>query len=58
MPNSSTRIDEWGEHEFADCAYHLAMEVFAKDGWADPVMDAYDARDPRLILNLQGKLLG
>ena len=28
-------------------AYPAAMEVFARDGWADPRMDVYDALDPR-----------
>lgn len=34
--------DEWGQD-----AYRGALEVFARDGWDDPRMEAYDALDPR-----------
>jgi hypothetical protein len=29
--------------------YPLAMTVFGKDGWDDPVMDEYNALDPRTL---------
>jgi hypothetical protein len=35
--------DEGWSHD----AYLAAMEVFAREGWDDPRMDAYDALDPR-----------
>ena len=35
------------DEDWAACAYRAALEVFARDGWADPEMDAYDALDPR-----------
>ena len=38
----SLLADDWSDEGFA-----AAMEVFAKDGWADPAMDVYDALDPR-----------
>ena len=28
-------------------AYPLAMKVFGADGWDDPIMDEYNALDPR-----------
>jgi hypothetical protein len=34
--------DRWAEESFRS-----AMEVFAREGWDDPRMDAYDALDPR-----------
>jgi hypothetical protein len=35
------------EEGWTQDAYAAAMEVFARDGWDDPRMDAYDALDPR-----------
>ena len=35
------------EQEWVRSAYPAAMEVFARDGWDDPRMDVYNARDPR-----------
>ena len=35
------------DEDWADWAYRAALEVFARDGWDDPEMDAYDALDPR-----------
>lgn len=36
-----------GDEEWAEAAYAAAMEVFAREGWDDPRMDAYDRLDPR-----------
>ncbi|HEY7315403.1 MAG TPA: hypothetical protein VH643_39100 [Gemmataceae bacterium] len=36
-----------GDEDWARDAYQAAMEVFARDGWADPRMDVYDELDPR-----------
>jgi hypothetical protein len=36
-----------GEEDWSQGAYQAAMEVFARDGWDDPRMDAYDELDPR-----------
>lgn len=33
--------DDWSEEGFA-----AAMQVFAKEGWADPAMDVYHALEP------------
>ena len=35
------------DDDWAAGAYRAALEVFARDGWDDPEMDAYDALDPR-----------
>jgi hypothetical protein len=35
------------EQDWARDAYPAALEVFAREGWDDPRMDAYDALDPR-----------
>lgn len=39
--------DRIRESEDVRSAYPLAMEVFGRDGWDDPVMDEYNALDPR-----------
>jgi hypothetical protein len=35
------------DESWAEGAYAAALEVFARDGWDDPRMDAYDGLDPR-----------
>ncbi|CAN5368520.1 hypothetical protein BH10PLA2_BH10PLA2_11930 [soil metagenome] len=34
--------DDWSE-----AGFEAAMEVFGREGWADPSMDIYDEMDPR-----------
>ena len=36
-----------GDETWAGDAYAAALEVFAREGWDDPRMDAYDSLDPR-----------
>ncbi len=36
-----------GDEDWAAFSYRAALQVFARDGWDDPEMDAYDALDPR-----------
>lgn len=43
MIDSTSAPDE----DWAACAYRAALEVFARDGWDEPEMDAYDVLDPR-----------
>lgn len=35
------------DEAWAEDAYAAALEVFARDGWGDSRMDAYDGLDPR-----------
>ena len=36
----SNEVEDWAAY-----AYRAALEVFARDGWADPEMDVYDTYD-------------